>query len=64
MGNQQSEQTKENNKQKLPCKMSCIRALVDPCNDNKYYIFGSHDNNQCWYFNDNENKHLVRVAEV
>ena len=44
---------------RMPCKMSDIRVLKDPyTDDNKYchfYIFGSFDNNECWYFNDIQN---------
>ena len=42
-----------------------IRALVGPCNHNNYYIFGSDFNNECWYFNVNENKQsFVKINDI
>ena len=42
------------NNQKLPSKLSLIRALIDPFNDNNYYIFGNFMDNRCWYFNNHK----------
>ena len=42
--------------EKIPFKMFNVRALVDPFNDNNYYIFGSLRNNACFYFNEMQQK--------
>ena len=44
--------TKTTNEDKvLPETMMALQTLIDPFNGNNYYIFGSLQNNKCWYFN-------------
>ena len=63
--NDSNEENMENacQKRKLPRKMTYIRALIDPFNDNNYYIFGSLCNNQCWYFNDQTQTH-TQICDI
>ena len=60
--------TRENtieNVLQLPERIAFAKILNDPCNDKQFYIFGSANDNRCWYFN-NEPETLVfsKISDI
>ena len=61
----ENQKRKEKDKNALPREMTGIRALIDPYNDNNWYIFGSFNNIGCWYFNENENEQsFIKINDI
>ena len=54
-----------NNKQMnaFPKKMAFVKTMIDPFNHKNYYIFGSVNNNQCWYFN-HETQSFNEISDI